>query len=243
MANYFERAALDVTNPDLVGVGSGDTPAGDARICVSLGGVPTPAAVDGQGLDAAVVHADWIALTPAAARELHKLLEGNRHVWEAVTPIEEAAHLTEHAVDDILALKVFTVQVDGATCVNLRNVRERFREAERLAEMRTRAREIFPNAVFLPGDPPPPIGTRLMRLREDGTVAPFMGVTAGTFDGVYDGSSSPDDESSLRYWWRIKIPKVTSPSPLSDPHFDILLEYPPYLHLAPDADVVVEKTP
>lgn len=85
MANYYEYSAHEVTNPEQIGVGTGDTtsgrlsdgPEGELRICISLGQKPI-AWPDGQQPEGY----DWIALTPECARVLAELLDGYRHLWD-----------------------------------------------------------------------------------------------------------------------------------------------------------------
>lgn len=85
MANYHEYAITEVTNPETVGVGVGDTtsglqsagPIGETRICVSLGATPI-AWPEGQRPDGY----DWVSMTPLAVRALVEQLNMFRHLWE-----------------------------------------------------------------------------------------------------------------------------------------------------------------
>jgi len=77
MANYYEYSIADVTDPECVGVGSGDAPDGSMRICVSMEGEPI-----NPELDSSWHKVDWRALTPACARSLYEQLTMVRHLFE-----------------------------------------------------------------------------------------------------------------------------------------------------------------
>lgn len=73
MANYFAYSVIEVTDPEQVGVSSGNNEAGDTRICVSLTGIKINPELEGY---------DWIALTPECARDLYEMLGCYKHLWE-----------------------------------------------------------------------------------------------------------------------------------------------------------------
>lgn len=68
--NYYTCCILACDNVELIGVGTGETPEGEPRICVALEGAPIHPHVDG-----AYRAANWIALTDECARELFHLLD------------------------------------------------------------------------------------------------------------------------------------------------------------------------
>jgi hypothetical protein len=72
MANYYDVSIADVTNPDLIGFGHGDTPSGEKRICISLEGDAI-----NTHLDESWTRVDWRALTEDCARHLYEMLHAH----------------------------------------------------------------------------------------------------------------------------------------------------------------------
>lgn len=69
MANYYEVSVRDVTDASCVGLGFGDTPQGEPRICIALEGEPI-----NPELDPAWHRLNWISMTEACAHDLYELL-------------------------------------------------------------------------------------------------------------------------------------------------------------------------
>lgn len=88
MANWYEWSVLEVTDTDLVCVGTGYTPAlrehnRALRICVSLTGDDI-----NQDIADSAKDEHWVSMTPACAKELYELLGTLKHLWEHQTRVE-----------------------------------------------------------------------------------------------------------------------------------------------------------
>jgi hypothetical protein len=92
MANYYDFSVVDVTDPDCVGVSTGDGPNDSPRICISLEGAPINSHIVDRvvSIDSSTwapdgrtwVDVNWRALTLTCAKELYELLGSLKHLWE-----------------------------------------------------------------------------------------------------------------------------------------------------------------
>lgn len=81
MANYFGYSVIDCTNPDMVGVGTGEAPDGSFRLCLAVGGRSINPHLYSND-DPTWLEANWCSLTPACAAELYTLMQMVRPHFE-----------------------------------------------------------------------------------------------------------------------------------------------------------------
>lgn len=77
MANRHEISIRECIVPELIGVGTGETPEGELRVCISFEGKKINPDLNRDWQDI-----NWTSLSIECAKELFETLKVMKHLWE-----------------------------------------------------------------------------------------------------------------------------------------------------------------